>query len=551
MLAGKVHSVSLVKPDAARRVVDPKQAFTEESLLARLLELPRGMRRWSAGRLGWIVPLLITVLAGIMRFINLDHPHALIFDETYYVKDAYTMLQAGYELQWPEDPNEGFLAGAPVLAGGPEYVVHPPLGKWMIALGMLVFGWENGMGWRSGPAFFGTLAVLFTALIAQRMFRSVALGALAGLLVAVDGHQLVLSRTGLLDIFLMFFVVAALYFLLVDRDDGRRKLAARVAAQAAANGGIPTPKQLLYGPWILWRPWRLVAAAMLAGAVSVKWSALAFIAVFCLLAVWWDAQARRQAGIKHWLTAAVLRDGAFAFVTMMPVIVVLYVSTWTGWILSTDGYNRQWAAENPGEGLTFLPNWLNSLADYHRSAYAFHQQLSSDHDWESGPFSWLAAGRPVLFFFEQISTGSDGCTAVEQCRQAITDLPNPLLWWVGSVAMVVLLIMWIGSRDWRAGAILAGIAAGYLPWFMYPERTMFFFYTIGYEPFLVLAIVYLAGRITSRHYQDPVRHTIGLVGVGLFIGAVLLVSAFFWPVWTGETIPYDQYRLRIWMPSWS
>ncbi|MBB5598269.1 dolichyl-phosphate-mannose--protein mannosyltransferase [Neomicrococcus lactis] len=543
--------MSLVKSDAARRVVDPKEAFTEESLLSRLLELPRGVQKWSAGRMGWIVPLVITMLAGIMRFVNLDHPHALIFDETYYVKDAYTMLQAGYELQWPDDANPGFLAGNPVLAGGPEYVVHPPLGKWLIALGMLVFGWENGMGWRSGPALFGTLSVLFVTLIAQRMFRSVGLGAMAGLFIAVDGHHLVLSRTGLLDIFLMFFAVAAFYFLLMDRDYGRRKLAVKVATVAAANGGIPTKKHLLYGPWIAWRPWRLVAAAMLAGAVSVKWSALAFIAIFCLLAVWWDTQARRQAGIKHWLSAAIFRDGPLAFITMIPLIGVLYLSTWTGWILSADGYSRQWAAENPGQGLSFLPNWLNSLAEYHRSAYAFHQSLQSDHDWESGPFSWLAAGRPVLFYLETRGVGVDGCTAAETCRQAITDLPNPLLWWSGSIAMVVLFIVWLGNHDWRAGAILAGIAAGYLPWFMYPERTMFFFYTIGYEAFLILAIVYLAGRLISRHYQDPVRQSAGIIAVGLFVVAVLLISAFFWPVWTGETIPYDQYRLRIWMPSWS
>lgn len=117
--------------------------------------------------------------------------------------------------------------------------------------------------------------------------------------------------------------------------------------------------------------------------------------------------------------------------------------------------------------------------------------------------------------------------------------------------MVVVFIMWLGNRDWRAGAILAGIAAGFLPWFMYPDRTMFFFYTIGYEPFLILAVVYLCARLISPHYQDPSRQTAGIVAVALFVFAVLVISAFFWPVWTGETIPYDQFRLRIWMPSWS
>ena len=33
---------------------------------------------------GWLAPLLVTVLAGILRFWNLGHPHSLVFDETYY-----------------------------------------------------------------------------------------------------------------------------------------------------------------------------------------------------------------------------------------------------------------------------------------------------------------------------------------------------------------------------------------------------------------------------------------------------------------------------------
>src|SRR5699024_10358993 len=102
---------------------------------------------------------------------------------------------------------------------------------------MAVFGADTGTGWRFSAAVAGTLSVLLTTLIAQRLFRSVFLGGIAGLLLAVEGHHLVMSRTGLLDIFLSFFVLAAFGALLLDRVDGRRRLAEGIGAAAARNGG--------------------------------------------------------------------------------------------------------------------------------------------------------------------------------------------------------------------------------------------------------------------------------------------------------------------------
>ena len=122
-----------------------------------------------------------------------------------------------------------------MLLNTPEYVVHPPVGKWMIAAGMWLFGPDNPFGWRFGAALTGTLSIFLLALIAQKLFRSLTLGAVAGVLLAVDGHHLVMSRTSLLDIFLMFWILAAFGALLMDRDDGRRRLAARLGRQAAAS----------------------------------------------------------------------------------------------------------------------------------------------------------------------------------------------------------------------------------------------------------------------------------------------------------------------------
>ncbi|MCC3277207.1 phospholipid carrier-dependent glycosyltransferase [Arthrobacter sp. zg-Y20] len=504
----------------------------------------------------------MALLGGVLRFVRLGEPGSLVFDETYYVKDAYSLLQFGYEREWPEDANDAFNAGTPhAPLDGPEYVVHPPVGKWMIALGMALFGADNGFGWRFGAALTGTLTVLLLGLIAARLFSSATLGGLAGMLLAVDGHHLVHSRTSLLDVFLTFWLVAAFGALLLDRRDGRLRLARALSRAAAPPGAAPPGAALpgaagsqlmggpwLNGPWLLWRPWRLVAGVCLGLAVGTKWSALAFVAVFGLMTVLWDVNARRLAGITRW-KGALLRDGVPAFLTVIPAALLTYLAAWTGWFQSDDAYNRQWAAENPGDGLSWLPQSLRSLAEYHRSAYAFHNGLSSEHSYSASAWTWLFMGRPTSFYYESSANGEGGCT-VDSCSSAVTSVGNPLIWWAAALSLLVVLFYWAGRRDWRAGAVLSGVAAGYLPWFAYPERTTFFFYAVSFEPFLVLALVYVLGLVLGRRTDSTRRRRTGLLVVGCFAAAVLLLSAFFMPVWTAETVPYSVWRLRMWMPSW-
>ncbi|WP_081744760.1 dolichyl-phosphate-mannose--protein mannosyltransferase [Arthrobacter sp. H14] len=528
----------------ARWVEAPSTFYSAAGLRRRLLGDPLTLRLW-----GWLIPILTAVVGGLLRFVRLGQPESLIFDETYYVKDAYSYLLSGYERDWPDDANAAFAGGdQSVIKDSASYVVHPPAGKWMIAFGMWIFGPDSSFGWRFSAALAGTISILLIALIAQKMFHSTTLGGIAGLLVAVDGHHLVHSRTSLLDILLMFWVVVAFGALLLDRDDGRRRLARRLAARTGA-GGIPSRAQLASGPWLGMRWWRLAAGIAMGLAVGTKWSGLFFLAAFGLMTVLWDLNARRIAGVRSWFTAGVVKDGLFAFVCMVPVAALTYLASWTGWLLSRNAYDRNWAAENPSSTWGWLPDSLRSLAEYHRSAYSFHQGLSSEHPYEANPWTWLVMGRPTSFYFEDPARGQDGCQ-VEECAQAISVVGNPLIWWSAALALLVLLFYWIGRRDWRAGAILAGVAAGYLPWFMYPDRTTFFFYAIAFEPFLILGLVYCLGLILGRSSAPAWRRQSGIILVGAFVVTALAVSAFFLPIWTAETIPYEHWQLRMWMPSW-
>lgn len=525
-------------------------AFSLTGLKARLL-----YPRFSLGPTGWIIAAVLTLAAAFLRFWNLAHPQELIFDETYYVKDAYSLWHTGYEQSWSEDADAAFAAGEAQPNDEAAYVVHPPAGKWLIAAGMALFGFENAFGWRFAAAVAGTLAVLLTFVLAAKLFRSLFLASVAGLLLAIEGHHIVMSRVGLLDIFLMLFVLGAFCALIADRTWGRQRLAATLAARyrratsASATTGDRQDWQrtMTYGPWLGLRPWRLVAGVLLGIAVSTKLSGLAFMAVFGLLTVWWDANARKTAGIRRWLPGAAVLDGLWAFVSVVVVGAISYVGTWAGWLATAGGYYRNWGAEHP----SILPDWLSSLVHYHVQSTTFHTDLDSTHNYASAAWIWPFAGRPVSFYYR---TEDDGIScAAEQCSAAILDLPNPLIWWTGLIAILAIFIRWLVVRDWRAGAMLAVYVAGQLVWVIWPERTMFFFYTVAYTPFLILAITYVAGLWLSRATAPGWRllsRNVAIAGIGVFVLAALALSAYFLPIWTGEPITLEQWQHRMWFQSW-
>ncbi len=526
----------------------PTAAFSLAGLKARLL-----YPTFHLGRAGWLIAAVLTIAAGLLRFWNLSHPHELIFDETYYVKDAYSLWHFGYERAWDDDVDDAYIAGQAQPGPDASYVVHPPAGKWLIGLGMALFGYDSAFGWRFTVAVAGTLSVLITFILAAKLFRSLFLASFAGLLLTVEGHHLVMSRTALLDIFLMLFVLGAFCALVADRTWGRRRLVTELAARyqrvaapnATRHDRARWDKTLTYGPWLGLRPWRIVAGVLLGIAVSIKLSGLAFVAVFGLLTVWWDANARKTAGIRRWLPGAVILDGLWAFGCIVGVGMMTYVTTWSGWLASEGGYYRNWGAEHP----TFLPDWLASLIHYHVQSTTFHTGLDSSHNYASAAWIWPFAGRPVSFYYQ-----TDGLDcAAESCSAAILDLPNPLIWWTGLLAIVVIFLRWLLVRDWRAGAVLAVYVAGQLIWVLWPARTMFFFYTVAYVPFLILAIAYVAGlwlaRTTNAGSGWSFRR-VATLSIGGFALAALALSAYFLPIWTGVPLPTEVWRDRMWFQSW-
>ncbi|MFI5957783.1 dolichyl-phosphate-mannose--protein mannosyltransferase [Cryptosporangium sp. NPDC051539] len=482
----------------------------------------------------WLWTGLVALLALVLRLVGLGTPGTKIFDEVYYAKEAHDLLQAGVELNKEGD--------------GPGYVVHPPLGKWMIALGEHVYGY-NALGWRISAALIGALSVLLLARIARRMFGSTLLGCVAGLLLALDGLHFVMSRVALLDIFLMFFLLLAFGCALLDRDSTRSWLLRRADDGVDLSGGAGTRV-----PW-----WRIAMAASAACALGVKWSATWYIVALFGITFWWAVQARRSAGVKRPFVDTLARETGW-YVLCGVLLLALYLSTWTGWFLSDDGWNRH---GNPWPGPSWLPASIGNLWEYHVHAYEFHTGLHAKHDYQSTPWSWLFLGRPVAYYYS-----SDGGCGAENCSAEVLALGNPLIWWAFIPALVMTGWRWLARRDWRAGAILLmSLGAGIVPWTFYPTRTMFFFYTLPALPFLVLAVTLGLGMVLGPgalqqtevvpdrvRLMEPVtdrdRRLVGAVAVAAYLLVVAVTFAYFYPIYTGEQLTYESWHSRMWFDSW-
>ncbi|MET7615899.1 phospholipid carrier-dependent glycosyltransferase [Streptomyces sp. NPDC005408] len=500
----------------------------------------------------WGGPLLVALVAGVLRFWNLGKPDAVIFDETYYAKDAWALINQGYEGSWPKDVDKRILidpSSVPVPTD-PGYVVHPPVGKWVIGIGEKIIDFTP-FGWRFMVAVLGTLSVLMLCRIGRRLFRSTFLGCLAGTLLAVDGLHFVMSRTALLDLVLMFFVLAAFGCLLIDRDWARRKLA---AALPTDEEGVLRPDATVAETLRLgWRPWRLTAGLMLGLAAGTKWNGLYVMVAFGLLTVLWDVGARRTAGAVQPYRAVLRKDLVPAFVSTVPVAIAAYIASWTGWIVTDKGYFRDWAQKDgKGGSWTWLPDWLRSLWHYENEVYEFHVNLTSGHTYQSNPWSWIVLGRPVSYYYEDPKAGTQGCPAdaADKCASEVLALGTPLLWWAACFAICYILWRWFFRRDWRAGAIACAIAAGWVPWFFYQERTIFLFYAVVFVPFLCLAVAMMIGAMLGPPGSDERRRTIGAIGAGVLVLLIIWNFIYFYPLYTGRPIPVEDWRNRMWLDSW-
>ncbi|SDO32697.1 Dolichyl-phosphate-mannose-protein mannosyltransferase [Nakamurella panacisegetis] len=506
---------------------------------------------------GWITTIVLTIIGGLTRIWNVGSATdggTPLFDEKYYaVQAAEVIRNNGVE------DNQAY-----------GVVVHPPLGKQLIALGEKLVGY-NPTGWRLASVVAGTVVVFLTIRVVRRMTRSTLLGAIGGILIICDGVSFVMSRMALLDVFQEVFILAAFACLIADRDQTRARLNSHVHDTFL-------PPEPGTGPFRAWRRWGDVAGPALGArwwrfgcgffmglTFAIKYNGVYWIVAFGLLSVFWDITARRELGVRRPVIGALRRDVLPSIWSLVVVPFGIYIASWWAWFFSENAYPRHAFMADPSH----VGDWANPTGLFHKLASLWHNALwqwtwkmldfhanlltpsnpADRHPWESKPWSWPIGTRPVLYYAPP--AGQTGCGAGRtDCVERIFIIGTPALWWLSLFVLVWALWRTFTRFDWRYAAVLVAYGADYLPWFTNLNRQMYFFYVTPLAPFLIIGICLVLGDILGRRHVGIERRYLSYAIVALYVG--LVVANFIWllPMLDGSPMTPERLTAETWLPSW-
>ncbi len=419
---------------------------------------------------------------------------SMYFDEIYHARTAYE-----------------FLHGFPAYEN-----THPPLGKLLIALGILLFG-MNPFGWRIVGTLFGIAMVPASYLFARRLTKSTAASTLACVLFAFDFMHFTQTRIATIDVYITFFVLLMYFFMY------------RYASLSFYD--TPLRHTLL--------PLSLCGLCMGLG-IACKWAgvyaglglAVVFFAVMLQRYLEYRYAARHPegetAGISHRYILKVFRPHAlkticFCLAAFVAVPALIYLLSY----LPFKDYS---------EDSVLLRMLHNQETMLH-----YHSQLTATHPYSSCWYEWPVIKRPV-WYYSSIVTGTAGNGGL---REGISALGNPLVWWPGIPAAFYMLRLWAKKKDRTAAFLLVGYLAQYLPWF-FVSRITFLYHYFPSVIFVVLMLVYsllqLRRRLTRRSF---------LLLCALYGSAAMLLFFLFYPVLSGQPVDagFVAKWLR-WFDSW-
>ena len=376
----------------------------------------------------------------LSRVLWLASPENEYFDEVYHAFTARRILVSDARAwEWWNTPPEGFAY---------EWT-HPPLAKLGMVVGMLIFG-ENSFGWRIPGALLGVGSVFLVYLIAKHLFKDELVGILASAVFALDGLALVMSRIGMNDSYLLFFVLLSIYFFLKDKN--------------------------------------FFSALAFGLAISSKWSAVWVVPVIVL---------------THFVLKRKIKLSYLFFFVLPPIV---YLASYIPMFLTGHGLDIFWGVQ--------------------KQMWWYHTGLVATHAYTSSWWSWPFLVRPIYLY---TSSEIGGVVA------RIYAMGNPVVFWVGIVAVISAIIYSIQERSKALALTIFSYLIFFVPWAASP-RIMFLYHYLPSIPFLAIATGYFLRR-------NP-RLTIPFLAIGLF------VFIYFFPHWAGLTISLGLDKSYYWFDSW-
>ena len=350
---------------------------------------------------------LLTLIAFGIRFVILEHPNQLVFDEFYYVDAAQQIINNGVDPNW----------------------IHPHVGKYIIGLGITIFG-DNSFGWRILGVILGSLTVFITYYLSLELFNKKSAAIITSILLLIDPLHFVQSRIAMLDILFLPFVVLSFYCIL----------------RHFRNYRYYNKKTDNYSKWLI------LSGLSIGIGLTIKWTSAFSILGLLLIYIYYT---RNELEINNKIKISTKLIIIIANIILIPIII--FISSFV-----MDIYN----------GLT-LKDWLTTQY----SILDFHRTVESTHPYESAAWTWILNFKPIAYYVNEVD------------NSIIRAEGNNIAWWF-ALASIIYISKKALYNGKIAVTIVICVAVQYIPWFISPRIT-YLFYFLPSLPFIYLASTYL------------------------------------------------------------
>lgn len=437
-----------------------------------------------------------------------------LFDEPQSVPYSYDVYNSTYF----DEIYHGVTAYDYIMKNRPSEWTHPPLGKLLIAGGMLIFG-KNMFGMRAMGTIFGILLVPLMYIFGKKVTKDSWGGFAAAFLMMFDFMHFTHSRISSIDVYGVTFVLLMFYFM-YDFYVSRPQ-----------NLGLKKSFALL-----------LASGFFMGCAISVKWNmaygavGLAIIFAIAVFEQMWHRKLIMDNGLedqniwtKTFITDNIVKTGIFCVFAFIVLPVTLYFLTF---IPYTQVVN--------GTAYTF-----KDIINLQGNIYKFHGSdvVEYRHWYEAAWYTWPVTGRPLYMYASADNVNITIGNTTDTLRGTIVTMGNPAIWWVGVACVIISLAIALKKNDRRMLPVFIAIFVQYIPW-MLVDRCTYIYHYFPILPFVMLCIAYVVVYV-----KNNIPH--GKKAIGAYFAVVALLFVMFFPALTGLRVPSSYIEFLKWFPSWS
>ena len=188
---------------------------------------------------------------------------------------------------------------------------------------------------------------------------------------------------------------------------------------------------------------------------------------------------------------------------------------------------------------TFLPLLSLQAENYHFSdlfrmqklIYEGQKRVVSSHPYMSSWTGWLIPIRPIWYAFDKEGPGG-------AIVRGVFLVGNPLVMWSGLIALLVCFWDSLHAKNTISRWIVGLFLLFWLSWAIIPRKIVFYYY---YYP-AAMMLTFSMAHFFSRFKLNRMRW--------VYLGAVMFLFLWFFPVLSGMPIPTESFRQWMWLDSW-